>query len=367
MALKNALVHGGNVYAAARELRRPIGSLLDFSASINPLGPSPQVIRALATAAPLIQHYPDPDCVSVKQSIARRWKISPDRLVIGNGSSELIDVIPRALGIRSALIVGPTYGEYARAVARAGGRYQMVLASRNDEYRPPLERVTHRVQGQRSGRRAIDAVFICHPNSPTGRPGDLQQLDDLFQAAERGRIWVVLDESFIDYCDALTCVPRLQAYPRLIILRSFTKFYGMPGLRIGYSLSSRSVAAILKERQPPWSVNTVAQRAAEAAIADRRHARRCLVYVGRERARMTKQLAALAGVTVIPSSTNFLFAELPPSCGAGLMTAALRRRGMLIRDCSSVEGCGLGSIRIAVRTKGENDRLLAALAQVLEG
>ena len=121
MALKNALVHGGNVYAAARELRRPIGSLLDFSASINPLGPSPQVIRALATAAPLIQHYPDPDCVSVKQSIARRWKISPDRLVIGNGSSELIDVIPRALGIRSALIVGPTYGEYARAVVRAGG------------------------------------------------------------------------------------------------------------------------------------------------------------------------------------------------------------------------------------------------------
>ena len=87
---------------------------------------------------------------------------------------------------------------------------------------------------------------------------------------------------------------------------------GMPGLRIGYSLSSRSVAAILKERQPPWSVNTVAQRAAEAAIADRRHARRCLAYVGRERARMTKQLASLAGVTVIPSSTNFLFAELPP-------------------------------------------------------
>ena len=127
----------------------------------------------------------------------------------------------------------------------------------------------------------------------------------------------------------------------------------MPGLRIGYSLSSRSVAAILKERQPPWSVNTVAQRAAEAAIADQRHARRCLAYVGRERARMTKQLAALAGVTVIPSSANFVFAELPPSCGAGLITAALRRRGMLIRDCSSVEGCGPRSIRMAVRNQGE--------------
>ena len=140
MALKNVLVHGGNVHAAARDLRRPIDSILDFSASINPLGPSPQVMRALVAAAPLIKHYPDPDCFSLKQVIARRWKISPDCLVIGNGSSELIDVIPRALGIRSALIVGPTYGEYARAVARAGGRYQMVLASRNDEYGPRWSR-----------------------------------------------------------------------------------------------------------------------------------------------------------------------------------------------------------------------------------
>ncbi len=365
MALKNVLVHGGNVHAAARDLRRTIGSILDFSASINPLGPSPQVIRALVVAAPLVQHYPDPDCFSLKQLIARRLKLSPDRLVIGNGSSELIDVIPRALGIRSALIVGPTYGEYARAVDRAGGRYRMVLASARQGYRPPLERVTHSLRAQSSGR-TIDAVFICHPNSPTGRPGDLQELNGLFQAAERAGIWVVLDESFIDYCDALTCVPRLQVYPRLIILRSFTKFYGMPGLRIGYSMSSRSVAATLRAHLPPWSVNTVAQRAAEAAIADRRHARRCLAYVDTERARVAKQLTALGGLAVIPSSTNFLFVELPQSCRAGRIAAALRRRGLLIRDCSSVEGCSPRCIRIAVRTKVENDSLLTVLAQALE-
>jgi threonine-phosphate decarboxylase len=366
VGVKNVLVHGGNVYAAARKLRRPIGSILDFSASINPLGPSPQVLRALLASTPLIQHYPDPDCFSLKQVIARRWKISPDRLVIGNGSSELIDVIPHALGIRSALIVGPTYGEYARAVDRWGGRSQMVSATRKDDYRPPVERVTHRLRAQRSGRTAIDAVFICHPNSPTGRPCDLQQLDDLFQTAERAGIWVVLDESFIDYCEALTCVRSVRTYSRLIILRSFTKFYGMPGLRIGYSLSSRTVAAILHAHQPPWSVNIVAQCAAQAAIADSRHARRCLAYVDRERSRMTKQLAGLTDVTVFPSSTNFVFVELPKSCRARLITAALRRRGMLIRDCSSVEGCSPRSIRIAVRTREDNDSLLAALAQMLK-
>jgi threonine-phosphate decarboxylase len=366
MALEKMLVHGGNVHAAARELRRPIESILDFSASINPLGPSPRVMRALAAASPLVQHYPDPDCFRLRQVIARRWKISFNRLTIGNGSSELIDIIPRALGIRSALIVGPTYGEYARAVYRAGGRSRMVMASRKEDYRPPLERVALSLKAQGIGRRPVDAVFICHPNSPTGRPSVLQQLVDLFQEADRAGVWVVVDESFIDYCESLSCLPRLPAFPRLIILRSFTKFYGMPGLRIGYSMSSLSVAASLRAHQPPWSVNMVAQRAAEAAIADQRHARRCLAYVEKERARVVKELAALPGLAVIPSSTNFVFVELPPSSPAGRIAADLRRRGMLIRDCSSVEGCSRHSMRVAVRTTGENDRLLSALARLLK-
>jgi threonine-phosphate decarboxylase len=365
VALNKTLVHGGNVYAAARELKRPIGSIVDFSASINPLGPSPRAIRALTAATPLIPHYPDPDCFSLKHIIARRWHVSPDRLVIANGSSELIDVIPRALSIRSALIVGPTYGEYARAVDRARGRFKMVLAKRREEYRPPLEEVTRRWLALRSGRTAIDAVFICHPNSPTGRPCEPQQLEDLFVAADRARVWVILDESFIDYCDDLTCLTRLPAYARLIILRSFTKFYGIPALRIGYSMSAPSVAATLRRHQMPWSVNAVAQRAAEAAIRDERHARRCLLYVQRERERMVKHLAKLPGVTVIPSSTNFVLVELPRMVRARSIALNLRRRGMLIRDCSSTEGCSPQSLRIAVRRTVENNRLLAALNELL--
>jgi threonine-phosphate decarboxylase len=160
-------------------------------------------------------------------------------------------------------------------------------------------------------------------------------------------------------------MPQLPSHARLIILRSFTKFYGLPGLRIGYSVSSPHVAEVLRRSLPPWSVNMVAQRAAEAALVDDRHARRCLAYVERERARVVMRLSSLHGLRVIPSSANFLLIDLPRPFRARVITAELRRRGMLIRDCSSTEGCTPRMVRIAVRAKQDNDRLLAALAGLL--
>lgn len=363
--MKQPPVHGGNVHAAARELRRSIASILDFSASINPLGPSSKALRGLAADAQSVQHYPDPDCVSLKRAIARRWRISSDRIVVGNGSTELIDLLPRALSFRSAMIVGPTYAEYACAVSRAGGRITMVLAKKEEEYRPPLEQVVRRLSTHRKGGAGIDSIVLCHPNSPTGRPSRPEDLHALLAAAESAGVWVVVDESFIEYCVALTFVPHQQSYSRLIILRSFTKFYGLPGLRIGYSVSSPAVAASLRRHQPPWSVNALAQRAAEAAMEDAAHARRCLAYVERERGRMAAQLSSHDGLTVIPSSANFLLMELPRPFRASVVVAELRRHGMLVRDCSALEGCTMSMIRIAVRTKRDNNRLLAALGAIL--
>ncbi len=364
MAVRHAPVHGGNVHAAARELRRSIGSILDFSASINPLGVSPQALRVLRESAELVQHYPDPECVGLKRAIQRRWKVAPNCVVVGNGSTELIDIIPRALSFRSALILGPTYAEYAQAVGRAGGRISLVLAEREAEYRPPLEQVMRRLS-KRGGGSAVDAIFLCHPNSPTGRPCRPQELHALFAAADRHGSWVVVDESFIEYCDRLTCLPHVRRYSRLIILRSFTKFYGLPGLRIGYSVSSPPVAALLRRYQPPWSVNALAQRAAEAAIGDAGHARRCVAYVQKERTRVAARLASIDGLTAIPSSANFLLIELPSPLRSPAVTAQLRRQGLLVRDCSSIEGCTARMIRVAVRARRDNDRLLAALGRLI--
>jgi threonine-phosphate decarboxylase len=241
----------------------------------------------------------------------------------------------------------------------------MVMARRNEDYRPPLEAITSRLAAQSRGKKAFDAVFVCHPNNPTGRACRRRDLRELLDAADPAGIWVVVDESFIEYCGELSCIRYLPRYSRLIVLRSFTKFYGMPGLRIGYSLSSADVAARLHRSQPPWTINALAQAAAAAALADERHAQRSRAYVEQERGRIAAQLASIDGVSVIPSSANFLFIELPDSFRSSAFTAALRKQGLLIRDCSGWEGCSERMIRVAVRRRGDNTRLLAAVKRLL--
>ncbi|HJT20042.1 MAG TPA: threonine-phosphate decarboxylase CobD [Nitrospira sp.] len=357
--------HGGNVYAASRNLQRPINTILDFSASINPLGPSPKVKRALAAGVRFIHHYPDPDCESLRRVLASQWKLSRDHFVIGNGSTELIDLIPRALGLRSALIVGPTFSEYADALRRAGMRSRTVSALRSEGYRPPLEQARDLLQSQGKAGSAFDAIVLCNPNSPTGQICDRAELLALIGSAERSGIWVILDETFVEYCRTQSMKPRLSRYPNLILLRSFTKFYALPGLRVGYTVSSPRVAASLRRHQPPWSVNVLAQLAAEAAIQDRHHARLSLTYVERERRRLTKLLGSLPGLMLFPGRANFLLLELPDSYRGRTAAESLYRQGLVIRECASVPGLNARTVRIAVRTENENNRLVGALKNIL--
>ena len=357
--------HGGNVHAAARELRTPLSAVIDFSASINPLGPSPQALRTIGKGLSLLSHYPDPECWVLRQALASRWKLSHEHFTIGNGSTELIHLLPRALAIRHALVIGPTFSEYVHAVARFGGRVTGLSARRSENYRPPLDRAVELVRSSRTGRRPIEAIFLCHPNSPTGQACEVAEVLTLVRETDRLEVWTILDETFVEYCEERSVLPRLLMYSRLVALRSFTKFYALPGLRIGYLVASEQAARLVRELQPPWSVNALAQAAAAAAFKDRRHARRSLLYMEQERNRFTRHLGSVPGLTLFPSQANFLLVELPRSHQAGRITMALRRQGLLIRDCSSIPGLNDRSIRIAVRTKGENDRLVMALKHLV--
>ncbi|MBD0316642.1 MAG: threonine-phosphate decarboxylase [Nitrospiraceae bacterium] len=361
--MKAGSSHGGNVYAAARETGRPVHRLVDFSASINPLGPSPRAIRAIASALPQILHYPDPDCLALRGALAKRLGLTPESLMIGNGSSEIIHLLPAALSIRHALIVGPTFSEYARAMAAAGGRISLVNATREDRYRPPLTRVRSMIL---TGRPHIDAVFLCNPNSPTGRSLAVELLMELLQAASYQGLWVVIDETFVDYCEDLSVISQVGRNFRLIILRSFTKFYALPGLRIGYAAGTPEVILRIRKRQPPWSVNSLAQVAALAGLEDRGHARKSLAFMQEERRRLITGLKSLPGVVVFPSAANFLLVELPRNLTAARCIDALRRHGMLVRECLLKDGFNSRTIRMAVRTPAQNQRLLTALRRLLK-
>ncbi len=357
-------VHGGNVYEAARTSGRASNRFVDFSASINPLGPSPVAVRALRHSLPQLIHYPDPDCVTLRLALAERWRLASDQIVVGNGSSELIHLLPRALGIRHALLIGPTFSEYARAVALAGGKVSYLHARRSEDYRPPLELV---LQAVRRSRRPVDTIFLCNPNSPTGQAVPAESVRKLVQAAARRRLRVVVDETFVEYCADRSVLCDARRSANLLVLRSFTKFYAMPALRLGYLVGAAPLIQLIRSLQPPWSVNMPAQAYAVAALGDRRYVGRSLAYMQRERTSFVMNLMALPGVRVYPSEANFLLLELPASRSARVCAATLARQGLLIRDCSSVPGLNRRTVRVAVRRLVQNRRLTAALRQWLGG
>ncbi len=358
--------HGGNVHAAARETGRDLHRLVDFSASINPLGPSRLALQAVRAGLPRTVHYPDPDCVALREALAKRHGLEPDAFLIANGSSELIVLLPRALSLRQALIIGPAYAEYARAVTSGGGVVTRVDASRVDHFRPPIEQACDRMRKVQHRAARIDVVFLCNPNSPTGQVAAVEVVNELVTAAGEHGAWVVVDEAFIEFCEEHSVVPSMSRFPHLLVLRSLTKFYALPGLRAGYVIGPKSVLARIRQQQPPWSVNTLAQAAALAALKDRSHARRSLAYMNRARPRFARMLEALPGVEVFPSAANFLLVELPSPLLASRLARSLRQQGLLVRDCSSVPGLNARMVRLGVRTEAQNRRLVQALRRLVQ-
>jgi threonine-phosphate decarboxylase len=355
--------HGGNVYKAAQQHRVPVEQIIDFSASINPLGPPAAVFRAIRAAVKQIVHYPDPDCRRLRQELAQQCGMDPDMILVGNGSTELIHLLPRALGIKSALIIGPTFEEYARALIDAGSLVEYVHAKREQRFRPPLQDVLERLSAKRS---KFDAVFLCNPNNPTGQVMNRRAMSELAEVVERQQGWLIVDEAFIDYCQEQSVVAMLKEHPRMVVLRSLTKFYAMPGLRIGYLLGASKVVGVLKERQPPWSVNSLAQEVSCVVLQDETYAKKSRIFMENERSCFVRGLRSVSGLQVYSSAANFVLIGLPGWTSAGEVTDRLASERLLVRDCSALPGLTMQMIRVAIRTAKENQRLLAAVSACLK-
>lgn len=353
--------HGGNVHKIARERRIPVDRIVDFSANINPLGFPTAGLRAIRLALKQIVHYPDPDCWQLRHVLAQQCRVHPNMILVGNGSTELIHLLPRALAIKSALIIGPTFEEYARALMDAGSVVRYVHAKREERFRPPLQEVLRQFSAK---RLRFDAVFVCNPNNPTGQLMNRTALRELADAVDRRQGWLIIDEAFIDYCQAQSVVSMSNEYPRMMVLRSLTKFYAMPGLRIGYLVGASKLVDQLKDRQPPWSVNSLVQEVSRSVLRDHPYAARSRTFMKQERTRFMCGLRSLPTVRVYPSAANFVLIELPASTCAGEVTDRLASENLLVRDCSALPGLTSQMIRVAIRTAKENRRLIAALARM---
>lgn len=350
--------HGGNLARAAREYGIEEKYFIDFSASINPLGPAPGVYRAITGEMWRIRHYPDPDCGLLPDLLAGHLGVEKANLVLGNGGAELIYILPAALKIKRALVAAPTFSEYAEAVTALGGEVEYFTYGRG------IEEIIECLPGK-------DAVFICNPNNPTGRVIDRSSLMKVVEAAEKLGVFAVVDEAFMDFVEErqeISLMGEAYSRSRLVVLYSMTKFFGIPGLRLGAAVANTEIAGLLKKHKDPWSVNTLAAVAGVAALTDKRHMEETLRLVNEERSYLGRRLSALPGVRPYPSAANFLLVDIS---GTGLtpseMVERLGRMGVLVRNCSNFKGLDVPCIRVAVRNRDENNRLIDAMKSVLCG
>lgn len=351
--------HGGRIFIVARQLGIAPEELLDFSASINPLGPPPGVRTAMNTAFDRVGHYPDTSSTELRLALAAHHGFPAERIAVANGSTELIHLIPRmpVFKGKKALLLAPTFSEYAHSLQLSGWSYDYLALSPSSGFALDMEAVRHALG------RGYELLFLCNPCNPTGRLYCIEEVEELLALCSRAGTFCVLDEAFMDFCEESSAKGLLAGNDRALILRSMTKFYGFPGIRIGYALGSPATITELEHLRPPWSVGSMAQYAALAALADREHGERTRCLVSTERDSLLRGLAEIPGLKAYPGAANYLLAEIISGITAKELGGRLLKERILIRDCSNFPGLDGRFFRVAVRTADENKKLLHGLAE----
>ena len=349
------IVHGGNVYEVASRLGCAPEAVLDYSASINPLGPPAGLLEEFNRYFTRLQHYPDIGNTSLLDALSRFHDLPSEQIVVGNGSTELIYWLPAVLGIRSAVVVLPTFGEYRKAFELQDIRMHKLFTTAGEGFQPTVEQLDAVCK-----EVSPEAILFTQPASPAGTLLSQPVRDWLARKSRETNLICIVDEVFVDFCEEESLKGLLETSPRLVLIRSMTKFYGIPGLRLGYLLTSKELADRMHASLPPWSVNTLAQLAGEYCLAQEEYRLETLKLVERERRRMAERLEELKSCRVFPGNANYLLVRLEDSLpDAGVLRQdILAAERIIIRDCRSFEGLSDRYFRLAVRLPEQNDRLL---------
>lgn len=379
--------HGGDIYSCRTgqdagsmgdgqetEYIYQYNRIQDFSSNINFRGMPECVQSAAEKAVEWSEHYPDTECRTLRAALAKRenraaagalpvdesggW-IRPEQIICGNGAAELMFALAAAYRPRKALLAVPSFFEYEQALTVFGCRVRHFFLREEQDFRLEesfLEEL----------EKEVDCVILGNPNNPTGQLIDGELLERLVRRCGEQRILLVLDESFYDFLSAkdrsrtFTGVQKLPELSNLFVLRSFTKIYGMPGLRFGYGLcNDQALLEKMRAVLQPWNVSLPAQAAAERAAAEMEYAEETALLNDRNRRQMMRGMEN-AGYRVYPSNANFLLFRGP----AGLKEFCLER-GFLIRDCSNFPGLGEGFYRICIRSESENMALMEVLEKAI--
>ena len=347
--MKNIHTHGGDVY------RHP--KALDFSSNCNPFGTPIGVKRAAAAALERVCHYPDVTCDALRQALEREEQVPREQIICGNGAADLIFGLVLAKKPKKALLLAPGFAEYEQALDSVDCEKKYYYLKEEQNFVPEegvLEAIT----------KDLDMMFFCNPNNPTGVAAEPEYLKRLAERCRQMGAFLVLDECFEDFLEEpekYSMKGYLKEYPRMFLLKAFTKKYAMAGIRLGYGFcGSSETLEQMKAVMQPWNVSVVAQEAGIAALKEETYVKESMVKIRKERKRLLEGMGRL-GFFTFASEANYIFFKGPWDLQEKCLD-----KGIYIRDCSNYRGLRKGYYRVAVRTKEENQKLLEVLEQIIK-
>ncbi|OHW61832.1 threonine-phosphate decarboxylase [Andreesenia angusta] len=325
-------------------------SVVDYSININPLGVSDALKERLLSSIDELEKYPQIGAEESVKLLSEQLGLNREEIIVGNGATELIYLFSRALGIKQALVVEPTFTEYAKSVEIVGGKVHRHCLEK------PYFKLDREALLKRAAEVSAEAVYICSPNNPTGGALEKRAVEDLLEGLEKLSATLFLDESFIEFSDRESSIDMARDH-KLFVLRSVTKIYGVPGIRIGYGVGHRDIVEAMNKIKEPWSVNSMAIATLESYLEDEEYRERTESWYRGEKERFMDSLSGLPYLETYSSEANFVLCKLKAGSSTELQQH-LGERGFYIRTCSDFYGLDESYIRLAVRRRKENEELL---------
>ena len=382
--------HGGNIYKVFRE--KNIKEILDYSSNINPYGIPESLKSRIIENLEILERYPDPDYVELREKLANLNNVNLSDIILGNGATEIIFLFMKVINPKKILIVSPTFGEYERAVKATEIPGDIVSLScsngdnknienkkieieyfelkESDDFKLNIGNLKNELE------KKYDLLIICNPNNPTGKFLKLAQTEEILKECNKYDTKLFIDEAFIEFlADGMkeSIINTEENKKNLFVTRAFTKFFAIPGLRLGYGMYfDKELEKKISEKKEPWSVNNIAEIAGLTVLDDTEYIEKTLKWIVEEKIYMYEKLNEISGIKVYETEVNFITGKIDEKLfSEGLNVKILREKmleqGILIRDASNFKFLDERFFRLAIKDRESNDRVIKVLKEIFRG
>ena len=352
-------LHGGNIYKFQREGKN---NILDYSSNINPLGVPQKFINIAKESFDKLVNYPDPYYIDLRKKIAEFNSLDLSNIIVGNGATEILFLYVKALKPKKVLILAPCFAEYERALKSVSAEINYFELKESDNFYPNIENLKKEIETNN-----YDLLLFCNPNNPTGQFIKLEDIKKIIDICENKNTKIFVDEAFIEFIENWQeKTVSLFRNKNIFIMRAFTKFFAIPGLRLGYGIGfDEEILNRMRDEKEPWTVNTFANLAGLVMLDDKEYIEKSEKWILEEKKFMYKELSEFQYLKAYKTESNFILLKIQNISSASLRDKMIEKN-ILIRDASNFKFLDYHFVRLAIKDRESNIKVLEALADIME-